>query len=152
MLEAGESKEVVFDIDERAYTVFDEKVNDYRIIGGDYRISAAASSRDIRTSVTVSVDDDDRFIPQITPNMPFEEMFLDTRFPKKIIEELVMALYPETKSDNDDGLDFEDLRRINATVPRQKIVFVATKDDPYGLDRLIDETNAKIREYYQKKN
>ena len=79
-------------------------------------------------------------------------MFLDTRFPKKIIEELVMALYPETKSDNDDGLDFEDLRRINATVPRQKIVFVATKDDPYGLDRLIDETNAKIREYYQKKN
>jgi len=152
MLEAGESKEVVFDIDERAYTVFDEKVNDYRIIGGDYRISAAASSRDIRTSVTVSVDDDDRFIPQITPNTPFEEMFLDTRFPKKIIEELVMALYPETKGDNDDGLDFEDLRRINATVPRQKIVFVATKDDPYGLDRLIDETNAKIREYYQKKN
>ena len=145
-----EEKEVVFELADRAFSVYDTGVKDYRIIGGEYEISAAASSRDIRVSTTVSVDDDDRFIPQITKNTVFEDLFVDKRYPKEIVDELVKTLIPSAEEDTGEGLNFEAMRRQNGYVLRQKITAVASVDDCDALERLVEEINAKIREYYGK--
>ena len=149
-LAPGEEKEVVFTLGDRAFSVYDTKVKDYRVIGGDYVISAAASSRDIRATCTVSVEDDTRFVPQITKNTVFEEIFLDKRYPKAIIDEFVKTVMPSADADSGEGLNFDAMRRQNGYVCRQKIAAVASADDHRALDRLIENTNAKIREYYGK--
>ncbi len=147
-LAPGEEKEVVFELADRAFSVYDINVKDFRVIGGEYEISAAASSRDIRVSTTVSVEDDDRFIPQITKNTVFEDLFVDKRYPKEIVDELVKTLIPSAEEDTGEGLNFEAMRRQNGYVLRQKITAVASVDDSDALERLVEEINAKIREYY----
>ena len=147
-LAPGEEKEVVFTLCDRAYSVYDTKVKDFRVIGGDYEISAAASSRDIRISITVSVADDDRFVPQITKNTVFEDLFIDKRYPKEIVDELVKILIPSADEDTGEGLNFEAMRKQNGYVLRQKITAVASVSDFDALDRVVDETNEKIRAYY----
>ncbi len=149
-LAPGEEKEVVFELADRAFSVYDTKAKDFRIIGGEYEISAAASSRDIRATATVSVEEDDRFIPQITKNTVFEEIFLDKRYPKSIIDELVKKLIPSTEADSGEGLNFDAMRSQNAYVIRQKLTAVASIDDYNAIERIVEETNAKIKEYYGK--
>ena len=120
------------------------------MLGGDYVISAAASSRDIRATCTVSVAEDTRFVPQLTKNTVFEEIFLDKRYPKAIMDEFVKTVMPGTEADGGEGLNFDAMRKQNGYVIRQKISAVASADDPMALERLLAETNAKIREYYCK--
>lgn len=148
-LAPGEEKEITFTVDDRAYAVFDTKVEDFRVIGGDYEISAAASSRDIRRTLHVHVDDDTRFIPQITKNTVFEDLFIDRRYPKQIVDELVKALIPSAE-DAGEGLNFDAMRNQNGYVLRQKIVNVADPAHFDALDKLVEATNAKIRAYYRK--
>ncbi len=149
-LAPGEEQEITFELCDRAFSVYDEKVNDFRVIGGDYEISAAASSRDIRVSTTVSVDDDKKFVPVITKNTVFEELFLDKRLPKAIVDELVSAVYPDIENENGEGLNFDAMRSKNGYVLRQRITHLGNELTPKKLDELIDNANAKIREYYNK--
>ncbi|MBQ9428044.1 MAG: glycoside hydrolase family 3 C-terminal domain-containing protein, partial [Clostridia bacterium] len=150
-LAPGEEKTVECKLEDRAFEVFDAKINDFRVIGGDYEISAAASSRDIRQSVTVSVGEDTRFIPQITKNTAFEDLFLDKRYPKAIIDELIAKLVPSAEKDAGEGLDFDAMRGLSSYVLRQKIEAVADPQHFDALDKLIEETNEKIRDYYGRK-
>ena len=149
-LAPGEEKEVVFELCDRAFSVYDVNVKDFRRIGGDYEISAAASSRDIRLTVKVSVADDDKFVPVVTKNTVFEDLFLDKRYPKAIIDKLVKAVIPEAEDENGEGLNFDAMRNRNGYVLRQRITDLGKKLPPKELDRLIDETNAEIRKYYNK--
>ncbi len=149
-LAPGEEKEVVFDICDRAFSVYDVNVKDFRRIGGSYEISAAASSRDIRVSTVIDVCDDGRFIPQITKNTVFEELFVDKRYPKAIVDDLIRILYPETEASNGEGLNFDAMRNRNGYVLRQRVTTLGKKLTPEMLDDLIVETNRKIREYYGK--
>lgn len=54
-LEPGEEKEVSFKLDSRDFSYFDAKRNMWIAESGEYVISAAASSRDIRLSETVNL-------------------------------------------------------------------------------------------------
>ena len=149
-LAPGEEKEVAFTLTDRAFSVYDTKVKDFRVLGGDYVLSAAASSRDLRLQTTVHVEDDTAFIPQITKNTVFEDIFLDARYPKEIMDELVKAVLPNAEAENGEGLNFDAMRRQNGYVLRQKISAVASAADYKALDKLIEATNAKIKEYYSK--
>lgn len=146
-LAPGEEKEVVISLADRAFSVYDPKVKDFRVLGGDYVLSAAASSRDIRIQTTVHVEEDTAFIPQITKNTVFEDLFLDKRYPKAIVDALVKTVIPNA-AENGEGLNFGAMRNQNGHVLRQKISAVASAEDYKALDRLIEETNAKIKEYY----
>ena len=149
-LAPGEEKEVTIDVSDRAFSVYDVSVKDFRRIGGDYVISAAASSRDIRLTAKVSVLDDERFVPEITKNTVFEELFLDKRYPKDVIDELVMRVCPDKEIvlDSIGGIDFDKLRQLNGYTLRMRITRLGKKLPPKLLDKYIEEANAKIKAKY----
>ncbi len=146
-LKAGEEKTVDIEVDDRAYSVYDAEFKDFRVIGGDYKMLVGASSRDIRLCATVSVADDDRFIPQIYKNTIFEELSVDTRYPREIVAELYRDILPDNETEFGEGLNFDGLRRRNGYSLRQ---LIGSRIDAKTLDKAIDKANAAIREYYSK--
>ena len=57
-LKAGESAEVSFDLDDRAFAYWSEKFNDWHVESGEYAIEVGTSSRDIAGSAVVELDGD----------------------------------------------------------------------------------------------
>ncbi len=55
-LQPGETKEVVFSLDKRAFAYYEEKVTGWYVESGRFRIEIGASSRDIRLSEEVQVE------------------------------------------------------------------------------------------------
>ena len=143
-LAAGEEKAVAFELCDRAFSVYDAKIKDFHVIDGDYTVSAAASSRDIRLTAVIGIEAD-RSIPVITKNTVFEDLFYDKRYPKRVVDELVKALIPAAGADNGEGLDFEAMRDQNRFVLRQKITSIKCGR---SIDELVEKANADIREHY----
>ena len=57
-LEAGESREVVLTVRRKDLAYWDIRTDSWVVEGGDYVVDVAASSRDIRSSATVTVEGD----------------------------------------------------------------------------------------------
>ena len=55
-LEPGESKEVTFTLDARAFAYYEVKIHDFYVESGNYEISVGSSSRDLRLEGTVEVE------------------------------------------------------------------------------------------------
>ena len=62
-LKAGESAEVSFDLDDRAFAYWSEKFNDWHVESGEYAIEVGTSSRDIAGSAVVELDGDGKAQP-----------------------------------------------------------------------------------------
>ncbi|KFI45690.1 beta-glucosidase [Bifidobacterium bohemicum] len=57
-LEPGQSQEVSFDLDSRAFAYWSERFEDWKVEGGSYGIEVGDSSRSIAQTVPVQLDDD----------------------------------------------------------------------------------------------
>jgi len=55
-LQAGEEKEVSFELDRRAFAYFSTALNDWQVETGEYQVLVGASSRDIRCQTVVQVE------------------------------------------------------------------------------------------------
>lgn len=62
-LEAGESKEIGIDLDERACAYWSERFNDWHIEAGTYGIEVATSSRDIVERLDIELEGDGKSLP-----------------------------------------------------------------------------------------
>ena len=62
-LEAGESREVVLTVRRKDLAYWDVRIDGWVVEGGDYVVDVAASSRDIRSSVSVAVEGDSITVP-----------------------------------------------------------------------------------------
>lgn len=62
-LEAGESKEISIDLDERAFAYWSERFNDWHIEAGTYGIEVATSSRDIVERLDIELEGDGKSLP-----------------------------------------------------------------------------------------
>ena len=62
-LKAGESAEVSFELDERAFAYWSEKFNDWHVESGEYGIEVGTSSRDIAGVATLTLDGDGKAEP-----------------------------------------------------------------------------------------
>jgi beta-glucosidase len=62
-LEPGESREVVLTVRRKDLAYWDIRIDGWVVEGGDYVVDVAASSRDIRSSVTVAVEGDAAVVP-----------------------------------------------------------------------------------------
>jgi beta-glucosidase len=74
-LKPGETKTVLLPLNETAFRYFDEKLNGWNIIGGDFKILVGSSSRDIRLSDVVYIEPRATMLPDkykslISPNAP----------------------------------------------------------------------------------
>lgn len=63
VLAAGESREVSFDLDSRAFAYWSERLHDWRAVKGEYRIEVARSSRDVALSASVAIEGDGKHFP-----------------------------------------------------------------------------------------
>ena len=75
-LKAGESAEVSFNLDERAFAYWSEKFDDWRVEAGEYGIEVGTSSRDIAGVATVTLDGDGK-AEQLTEWSTFGEWSCD---------------------------------------------------------------------------
>ena len=62
-LKAGESAEISFDLDERAFAYWSEKFNDWHVEAGEYTVEVGTSSRDIAAVAVVTLDGDGKALP-----------------------------------------------------------------------------------------
>lgn len=62
-LDAGESKRVAIELDERAFAYWSERFNDWHVEAGAYTIEVGSSSRDIAASLPVVLDGDGKSMP-----------------------------------------------------------------------------------------
>ena len=62
-LKAGESKTVTVDLDDRAFSYWSEKFNDWHVESGEYTVEVGVSSRDIVASGVVELDGDGKSLP-----------------------------------------------------------------------------------------
>ncbi len=54
-LQAGESREIVFELNERAFAFYDTDKKGWVVEAGDFEIMVGSSSRDIRLSKTIAI-------------------------------------------------------------------------------------------------
>ena len=62
-LKAGESVEISFDLDERAFAYWSEKFDDWHVEAGEYTVEVGTSSRDIAAVAVVTLDGDGKALP-----------------------------------------------------------------------------------------
>ncbi len=73
-LKPGETKTVKVQLDKRAFAIWQTEMHDWYVPSGDYEISAAASSRDIRLIAKVNVESTVELPFHATANTVFEEI------------------------------------------------------------------------------
>lgn len=93
-LAPGEETTVTFTLDDRAFSVYDETAGDFRVLGGDYVLSAGGSSRDLPLSAVVTVEEDMRFLPVVDENTTIETLLFDTRIPRDAVRKLLEKVLP----------------------------------------------------------
>lgn len=85
-LEAGETKKVVMELDERAFSWYDETQHDWYAADGVYEIRVGRSSRDIELTAEVILTDGKEKKPVIDANVMLGDL-LDYSGTKKYVEE-----------------------------------------------------------------
>lgn len=93
-LAPGEETTVTFTPGDRAFSVYDEAAGDFRVLGGDYVLSAGGSSRDLPLSAVVTVEEDMRFLPVVDENTTIETLLFDTRIPRDAVRKLLEKVLP----------------------------------------------------------
>ncbi len=88
-LKAGESAEVSFNLDERAFAYWSEKFEDWHVESGEYGIEVGTSSRDIAAHATVTLDGDGKTEP-LTEWSTFGEWVEDS-IGSKVVDNLYAA-------------------------------------------------------------
>ena len=76
-LKPGESKNVMFKLDKRAFAFYSEAAHDWLVEEGDFIISVGSSSRDIRLTDEVFVSSKDRIPVKYTVNSPMGDIAAD---------------------------------------------------------------------------
>ena len=76
-LKPGESKNVMFKLDKRAFAFYSEAAHDWLVEEGDFIISVGSSSKDIRLTDEVFVSSKDRIPVKYTVNSPMGDIAAD---------------------------------------------------------------------------
>lgn len=76
-IKPGESKNVMFKLDKRAFAFYSEAAHDWLVEEGDFIISVGSSSKDIRLTDEVFVSSKDRIPVKYTVNSPMGDIAAD---------------------------------------------------------------------------
>ncbi len=87
-LAPGESKVIVFTLDKRAFSFYNEKTHDWFVESGDFEIMIGSSSRDIKLSSSIHVESNDKVPFICTPDTTMGDI-MKLKNGVKYIEKLV---------------------------------------------------------------
>lgn len=151
-LAPGEEREVTFALDDRAFSVWDAKVGDFRKIGGTYELLAGPHSRELPLSATITVEEDDRFVPQITKDTTVEDIMLDERIPRAVAKELLCTVFSPASIAKMEEHPF-DMYNPEIRPRRDRVLrmFIADRGGALTVETLyaaIERANAAICEAY----
>ena len=105
-LKAGESAEISFDLDERAFAYWSEKFNDWHVEAGEYTVEVGTSSRDIAAVAVVTLDGDGKALP-LDEWSTFGEWADDP-----VGSKIVASVYAEGEAGNLPQLPDDDMMRM----------------------------------------
>ncbi len=142
-LEAGASTRATMTVRRQDLAYWDIRVDSWVVEGGTYTVDVAASSRDVRSTVTVAVDGDDLDIP-LSPMSSLAEVFAHP-----VAGPVVASAFAEqmTSLPGGDGLMPEgvDLSRMLDSFPIGKVGMLASaagaEIDPAMISELLDRAN-----------
>ena len=142
-LDTGASTRVTMTVERQDLAYWDIRVDSWVVEGGTYTVDVAASSRDVRSTVTVAVDGDDLDIP-LSPMSSLAEVFAHP-----VAGPVVASAFAEqmTSLPGGDGLMPEGvyLSRMLDSFPIGKVGMLASaagaEIDPAMISELLDRAN-----------
>ncbi|MBR1383224.1 MAG: glycoside hydrolase family 3 C-terminal domain-containing protein [Ruminococcus sp.] len=142
-LKAGESKKVVFRLDERAFAYYEPSIKDWFIEYGAYDILVGASSRDIRLKDTVYVNSGKKLPVHFNLNSNFGDIM---QFPegREILERSISGADATGGFDEDD----ENMRRLNEAMTSELPLraIVSFSGDPRLTRELMQDIVDKLND------
>lgn len=129
VLEPGECREVGLTIRRKDLAYWDIRVDSWIVEGGSYRVDVAASSRDIRTSVSVDLTGDAVLLP-LSRNSTIGEVLAHP-----VAGPRLMSLFSEMMGDGGSAVmpDGVDISRMLDSFPIGRAAMFAAAGD-FGLD------------------
>ncbi|MBX7447718.1 glycoside hydrolase family 3 C-terminal domain-containing protein [Mycolicibacterium sp. 3033] len=142
-LDSGASTRVTMPVRRKDLAYWDIRVDSWVVEGGTYTVDVAASSRDIRSTVTVAVDGDDLDIP-LSPMSSLAEVFAHP-----VAGPVVASAFADQMASlaGGDGLMPEgvDMSRMLDSFPIGKVGMLASaagvEIDPAMISELLDRAN-----------
>ncbi|MEC9325968.1 MAG: glycoside hydrolase family 3 C-terminal domain-containing protein, partial [Actinomycetota bacterium] len=142
-LDSGASTRVTMPVRRKDLAYWDIRVDSWVVEGGTYTVDVAASSRDIRSTVTVAVDGDDLDIP-LSPMSSLAEVFAHPVAGPVVASAFADQMAPLAGGD---GLMPEgvDMSRMLDSLPIGKVGMLASaagvEIDPAMISELLDRAN-----------
>ncbi|WP_425003221.1 glycoside hydrolase family 3 C-terminal domain-containing protein [Mycolicibacterium sp. S3B2] len=142
-LDSGASTRITMPVRRQDLAYWDIRVDSWVVEGGAYTVDVAASSRDIRSTVTVAVDGDDPDIP-LSPMSSLAEVFAHP-----VAGPIVASAFADQMASlaGGDGLMPEgvDMSRMLDSLPIGKVGMLASaagvEIDPAMISELLDRAN-----------
>jgi beta-glucosidase len=115
---AGQTIEVAVRIDRDDLAYWDQQLGRWAVEGGEYHLAVGASSRDLRTTVTVAVDGDDTRVP-LSADSTFGEWLADPKGGEVLGQ--AMAAMASGDSGNAAMMADPDMLMFLASVPLRRL-------------------------------
>jgi len=149
-LEAGESKRVTFELDERSFAFWDSRFSKWRVPTGDYIIYVGRSVSDIALKATVHKTEKCRPFLPLDKVTTVGDLMTDEAY-APVVKELLLKLLPKDRADAlraDNGYTAEKsiLGRYRYHTLR---MFIGSGSEPLTEEKLriyIDEANEKLKQ------
>ena len=139
-LKAGESAEISFDLDERAFAYWSEKFDDWHVEAGEYTVEVGTSSRDIVAVAVVTLDGDGKALP-LDEWSTFGEWADDP-----VGSKIVASVYAEGEAGNLPQLPDNDMMRMFLKSMPIKSMPVLMSDGGKAITAFMLDEYAKIAE------
>ena len=146
-LAPGESGEVELELCDRSFAYYDERVNDWRVESGEYRLLVGGSSDDTPLEAVVTMVDKNPYVPPITDNTPLIDIITNAGYSDVRDRFLMQIFKPEMRKEAEEkGIDL-----YNSTVFPRKYqtprMYVRGGEDAITEDQLkgyVEQVNKKL--------
>ncbi|WP_166979766.1 beta-glucosidase [Paramicrobacterium fandaimingii] len=135
-LAAGESRDVEIVVARGDLAYWDIRVHSFVVEGGEYVVSVGASSRDLRSSASVTISGDDVLLP-LGVESSIGELLSDPVAGPMLRQEMAELLGPEmSEAATDEGMV-----KMMASFPIGRLANFGAGVDPATVQKLLDAAN-----------
>ena len=144
-LQPGESKEVSFLLDKRAFAYWNTELGDWHVETGEFTIEVGQSSRDIDVCGTVTVNSTVRLKKHYTVDSIYMDILADPKA-AKVIEPLLNGIKNALAPDSDDATDASK-EAINEEMSLAMIQYMPLRGAiSFGADVTQEQMDALLKE------
>ena len=147
-LEPGESREIAFTLDKRAFAYWNTDLHDWHVETGDFTVSVGASSRELPLEATVRVTSTVKVPVHYDMDSIFMDIMKDPRA-REVMEKILKDMAGAFRSESEEGSvsaeaisDEMNMAMMNY-MPLRGMLSFGGIDDPAVLEDVLEKLNAK---------